>query len=138
MGNYITFGNWNKNYLYILGTSISLIFYRIITGYSYYTYENRLFDDDEYSTHFYINEFEYYVITLICSSLFLLYEKKRNKNEIQRLNHQLSLTNNQDLIYNNIYEYENTNISNKFMFLNIFLYVFMNHIEIIYHRVINK
>lgn len=131
MGNYITFGNWNKNYLYILGTSISLIFYRIITGYSYYTYENRLFDDDEYSTHFYINEFEYYVITLICSSLFLLYEKKRNKNEIQRLNHQLSL-NNQDLIYNNIYEYENTNISNKFMFLNIFLYVFMNHIEIIY------
>ena len=135
MHKFITFGNWNKYYLYIIGTSISLIIYRLITGYSYIIYESNIFKNEENSGHFYIHEFEYYFMTFFCAFLFRLYERKRNESTQTPLYYEssnLNIINKQDLIYNKIYEYDNINISNKFVYLNIFLFVFMSHIETVY------
>ena len=133
----ITFGNWNKRYLYIIGSFISVIIYKIITGYSYYEYKFLYTlgeDAKDISGHLYIHQCFYYFIIFIFSFLFHLYEerkeqkyKKKKKDIFDKIQDEklIENNNNQDLIYNDIYEYqaENQKISDIFAFIIIFLYV---------------
>ena len=51
MGNYIGFGNWNKNYLFILANALSVILKDIITGFGYYTYKLELIKNNKFGGH---------------------------------------------------------------------------------------
>ena len=78
----ITFGNWNKRYLYIIGSFISVIIYKIITGYSYYEYKFLYTlgeDAKDISGHLYIHQCFYYFIIFIFSFLFHLYEERKEQ-----------------------------------------------------------
>ena len=72
MKRYITFGNWNKNYLFIIAAIISIDISKIITGLNYLNYKLEIFDVNEFSGHIYIHELFYYLIILICSTLFFI------------------------------------------------------------------
>ena len=41
----ITFGNWNKSYLYIIASFVSLVLFKIFEGFGYYFYQVQLSDD---------------------------------------------------------------------------------------------
>ena len=133
MKRYITFGNWNKNYLFIIAAIISIDISKIITGLNYLNYKLEIFDVNELSGHIYIHELFYYLLILICSSLFLIYEQKRDntniKNDEPQNDEEISRLSNQTLIYNDIYYYTNKKISNSFEFFIIFLYVLFEHID---------
>ena len=144
----ITFGNWNKNYLYIIGSSISIVVYKIITGYNYYDYKFTFTlgnDEQNITSHFYVHQGFYYFIIFVFSCLFYIYELKRDKiNRKQKKDsldefqneHLLESGNNQDLIYNNIYEYakENKKISDFFAFIIILLYVLVEQARLTFKR----
>ena len=133
----ITFGNWNNNYLFILASVLSSIIGRIIKGYSYHTYNLKIFDNNQFSGHMYIHRFIYYLLILICSSLFYLYEKKRDNNnkntefKLDSQNNDINTSNTPELIYNDIYNYTTKKISDSFTLIIIFLYVLFQQIEII-------
>ena len=144
----ITFGNWNKNYLYIIGSSISIVIYKIISGYNYYEYKFTftLGEDEEIITsHFYVHQGFYYFIIFVFSCLFHIYELKRDKINSKQKNdlldafqkeHLLESGNSQDLIYNNIYEYpeDNKKISDFFAFIIILLYVLVEQARLTFKR----
>ena len=127
----ITFGNWSHNYLYIILNVIFGILNQIIIGYGYLAYTLQLFTDSKYGEHIYIHRLFNYIIILIGASLFHLYEKKKeiniNKNPLSIKTGKTPLS--LDLIYNEIYFYNNSDIAN--IFLIIFLYVLFEHIDII-------
>ena len=75
----ISLGEWNKNYLYIIAEVISINVYCLCVGNGFYTYQIGIFHDIGYFGHFYIHKLFFYLLILICSSLFLLYETKRDK-----------------------------------------------------------
>lgn len=85
MRKYITLGNWNKNYLFIIGTTIFLTTYNVINGYSYYSYNFSLIGDikeiNQISEHVFIHQFIFYFIIFISSFFFDIYEKKKYKKE---------------------------------------------------------
>ena len=74
----ITLGNWNKNYLYIIAIVISVNIYILISGGGYHIYMIGLFIDEDHIGHVYIHKLIYYLLILICSFLYSLYDKKRN------------------------------------------------------------
>ena len=137
MKRYITLGNWNKNYLFIIGSAISIIIYYIISGDTYYEYKfNPTYENDEKNIRdqFYIHQCFYYFIIFIFAFIFHIYEEKRDKNinkikgnllEQFEEENLLEPNNNRDLIYNNIYKYpeENEKISDFFAFIIIFFYI---------------
>ena len=129
MKKYITFGNWNKNYLFIIAAIISIDASKTITGLNYHNYKLALFDNNEFVGHMYIHELFYYLLILICSSLFFLYEQKRDKTKIKFDETKNDVERFSTLIYNDIYYYTNKKISNSFLFWIIFLYVLFEHID---------
>ena len=72
----ITFGNWNKSYLYIIASFVSLVLFNVFEGFGYYFYQVQL-SDDAFNEYIYIHKLFYYLLILICSSLYRLYEKKK-------------------------------------------------------------
>ena len=144
----ISFGNWNKNYLYIIGSSISIVVYKIITGYNYYDYKFAFTlgnDEQNITSHFYVHQGFYYFIIFIFSCLFHIYEVRRDdinrkqKNDLLdefQKEHLLEAGNNQDLIYNDIYEYaeDNKKISDFFSFIIILLYVLVEQARLTFKR----
>ena len=78
MKKYITFGNWNKSYLYIIVSVASMIVFSVIGGVDYYLYRIPSIGKT-FGEHIYIHNIDYYLLLLICSSLFRIYEKKRDK-----------------------------------------------------------
>ena len=129
----ITFGSWNKYYLFIIAEAISINIYCLVVGNGYHTYSIGLFTNDEYFGHLFIHKFFYFLLVLILALLFLLYENKRdsnkNKSNETQIQIELSVISYPDLIYTDIYSYTNKIISNKFVFLIIFLYVLFEHID---------
>lgn len=144
----ISLGNWNKNYLFIIGSAIALVIYNIITGHTYYeykfhpTYRN---DEENISGHIYIHQCFYYFIIFVFAFLFYIYEEIRDKNRNKIKDNLLKQfeqenflvkTNSQDLIYKDIYEYpeENQKISDFFAFIIIFLYILVEQAHDIFKR----
>ena len=128
----ITLGNWNKNYLYIIAIVISVNIYILISGGGYHTYMIGLFIDGDHIGHVYIHKLIYYLLILICSFLYSLYDKKRNSKNNNKIESDYYLNKNStitsSLIYNDISEQSNNNnISDSFALLIIFLYVFFEH-----------
>ena len=120
----ITFGNWNKYYLNILAIVISLNIYYILSGIGYHSYSIGLLIVEDHSGHTYIHNLFYYLLILIGSFLYSLYDKKINSNNIHKLEN-----NNNNLIYNDIDSLNNSNISNKFVLLIIFLFALSENIK---------
>ena len=137
MQKWITFGIWNNNYLFILASIFSSIIGRLIKGYDYHTYSLKFFEEYELPQHMYIHRFLYYFLILICSSLFLLYERKRDKedNDVTQINQDFQndelISSTPELIFNDVSYYVNQKISDSFAYLIIFLYVLFQQIEII-------
>ena len=119
----ITFGNWNKYYLNILAIVISLNIYYILSGIGYHSYSIGLLIVEDHSGHNYIHNLFYYLLILIGSFLYSLYDKKINSNNTHKLE------NNNNLIYNDIDSLNNSNISNKFVILIIFLFALSENIK---------
>ena len=72
----ITLGSWNKYYLFIIAEAISINISGLVVGNGYHTYKIGLFTNDEYFGHLFIHKFFYFLLILIVTFLFLLYEKK--------------------------------------------------------------
>ena len=149
MKKFLSLGNWNKYYKYIILSSIFLTIYKIIVGYNYYSYiMDYIHDDKEIFAHVFIQQFLYYFLIFIAAILFNIYEQNKEKKEILDKNNRKSKLiekestneilsiNSQDLIYNNIYEYEYQykNISNFFSYIIIFLYVIVEQASIVFKR----
>ena len=152
MKKFLTFGNWNKNYLYIIFSSICLTLFKIIVGYNYYSYKMKWVtggDYEEIISHVYIQQFLYYFLIFISAILYHKYEQNKEKKEIldkkkkknkklisKEKNNEILSINTQDLIYNNIYEYgyEYKKISNAFSYIIIFLYVIQEQATIAFKR----
>ena len=137
MKKYITFGNWNKDYLYIIAACISYILFDVTNGCGYYYYTLQL-SDSKFSGHIYIHKLFNYSLILICSFLFYLYEKVRDKNKNKKKEEskddyskvdELTNFNSIALIHHDVSYYTNKKISNKFVFLIIFLYVVFDYID---------
>ena len=79
---YITLGNWSKRYFYFLAAVICQNIHSIISGYGYQSYQIGIFIDQEHIGHLYIHKIIYYLLMLICSFFFWLYEIKRDKKKI--------------------------------------------------------
>ena len=136
---YITLGNWNKNYIYIIATVICMNIFCLISGFGYHTYQIGIFIDYEHVGHIYIHKLFYYFIILICSFFYYLYERKRdNTNENILLqennNNNRSANISQELIYHDIDYYGNKNISDSFALLIIFLFALLEHVDRIVHQ----
>ena len=135
MAKYITFGNWNKNYLFLLAEAVFFFIYSFISGFNYYTYEIGLFPDNNTGGHIYIHKFFYYLILLVSSAIFLLYKKKIDKKnqliEVQQNDDNIYISRNSNLIFVDMYSYVNTKISKIFAILIIFLYVFFEFVDLI-------
>ena len=54
MGKYIGFGNWNRNYLFILADVLVVIINDSIKGLGYYTYKLELIKNNYYFYEFLI------------------------------------------------------------------------------------
>lgn len=149
MKKFLSLGNWNKYYKYIILSSIFLTIYKIIVGYNYYSYKmDWIADDKEISSHVFIQQFLYYFLIFIAATIFNIYEQNKEKKEILDKNNRMSKLiekdknneilsiNSQDLIYNNIYEYEYQykKISNFFSYIIIFLYVIEEQASIVFKR----
>ena len=149
MKKFLSLGNWNNNYKYIISSSIFLTIYKIIVGYNYYSYKmDWIADDKEISSHVFIQQFLYYFLIFIAATVFNIYEQNKEKKEILDKNNRMSKLiekdknneilsiNSQDLIYNNIYEYEYQykKISNFFSYIIIFLYVIEEQASIVFKR----
>jgi hypothetical protein len=120
MKNYITIGNWYRSYLLILVSSAFRVVFDIINGYGYPYYSIQI-SESKFNGHIYIHKLFYFLLILIGSSIFYLYEKKRSKGYIlnlTRINH-----NEIELIQNISYKYEYSNISSTFVIRVIFLHV---------------
>ena len=149
MKKFLSLGNWNNNYKYIISSSIFLTIYKIIVGYNYYSYKmDWIADDKEISSHVFIQQFLYYFLIFIAATVFNIHEQNKEKKEILDKNNRMSKLiekdknneilsiNSQDLIYNNIYEYEYQykKISNFFSYIIIFLYVIEEQASIVFKR----
>ena len=149
MKKYLSLGNWNNNYKYIILSSIFLTIYKIIVGYNYYSYKmDWIAEGKEISSHVFIQQFLYYFLIFIAATVFNIYEQNKEKKEILDKNNRISKLiekektneilsiNSQDLIYNNIYEYEYQykNISNFFSYIIIFLYIIEEQASIVFKR----
>ena len=126
MTKYITFGNWNKNYIYIIASIISNLIYDALGGLGYLFYSINI-GYDKFGAHTYIHRLFNYLLILIFSSLFLLYETKINKNAVKT--DEITNMNAIKLIHHNIYFYSSKEISVPFIFLTVFLYVFLEFID---------
>ena len=136
---YITLGNWNKHYIYIILTVISMNIYCIISGFGYHTYQIGIFIDEEHIGHLYIHKIIYYLLMLIGSFFYWLYEIKRDKNIYKQFNQEGKIEhknsrNDSSLIYHDIYYYGNKIVSDSFTFITIFLFVLVEHIDRIVHQ----
>ena len=137
--SYITLGNWNKHYIYIILTVICMNIYCIISGFGYHTYQIGIFIDEEHIGHLYIHKTIYYLLMLLCSFFYWLYEVKRDKNIYKQFNQESKIErniprNDSSLIYHDIYYYTNKTVSDSFTFITIFLFVLVEHIE----RIVQK
>ena len=155
MGSYLSFGNWNRNYIYIFLSSIFLNLYKVIVSYNYYSYEFSILeilgsdDTKEVTGHLFIHQFLYYFIIFVFAIIHQIYKKKRyrkeklgkrkkqneSKNKDEGSDEILIITK-QDLIYNNIYEYgiDNNQISYCFSLIIIFFYVIAEQAHIVFKR----
>ena len=53
MAKYITLGNWNKKYLTIIFTIISVMLYRLLTGFDFAgTYDMRIVEIGKFKGHY--------------------------------------------------------------------------------------
>ena len=116
----ITFGNWNNNYFYILASVLCRVLYDIINGYGYPYYSIQL-SDKKFEGHIYIHQLFYYLLILICSFFFLLYEIKRDNKSIEDANERNS--GGIELIQNIDYNDEFSKISASFVYWILFLHV---------------
>ena len=131
MGAYITFGNWNKNYIYIILSCFCAIAFDVTNGCGYYFYTLQL-SESEFSGHIYIHKLFYYFLLFICSFLFYLYERQRDKNKIithdNSKDGEIQNINSIELLHYDIYDYTNKKISNLFFWFIIFLYVLSDYL----------
>ena len=138
MKKYITFGNWNKSYLYIIASFASLVLFNVFEGFGYYFYGVQLLSDPIFNGHIYIHKLYYYLFIFICSSIYRLYKKIRNKNKIIKDDpkgvDELAIYNNIELIHITTHQYTNKKISNIFVLFIIFLYVIFDTIDTIVHQ----
>ena len=136
----ITLGKWNKHYIYFIATVICMNIYCIISGYGYHTYQIGIFIDEEHIGHLYIHKLIYYLLMLICSFFYWLYERKRdyNNNYKELIKEgkieQYNSSNNSSLIYHDLYYYGNKNVSDTSAYITIFLFVFVEYIDRIVHQ----
>ena len=124
--SYITLGSWNKNYLYIIVSSLCWLVYEAFNGLGYYFNTINL-GDPRFNGHIYIHKLFYYLLILICSLLFSLYEKKVNKT---KNDDELELN---KIRFNTFFASQKIFgapiISNKNIFLILFLYVLFEFID---------
>ena len=133
MGNYIGFGNWNKNYLFILANVLSVILKDIITGFGYYTYKLELVKNNKYGGHTFIHRLFYYLMMFVCSLAFYKYKSHKDKKNIQiniSNNHNILGKNEIELIHTNLYNQDNSNISDYFVYFVIFLYILSEFLDL--------
>ena len=134
MTKYITFGNWNKNYLYIIGIVVSVNIYSLIAGFGYHTYLIAFFIVPDHTGHTYIHKLFYYLLILIFSFIYFLYDMRRNKNDSRK---RKSSNNSYDSLIgingnvccNNINKGNFSNIPNYFVYLIIFLFIIIEYME---------
>jgi len=134
MGKYIGFGNWNRNYLFILADVLVVIINDSIKGLGYYTYKLELIKNNDYGGHTFIHKLFYYLLVLIFSLLYYIYQLNKDKNNKpinNSNNHNLLINNEIELIHTGPYNYDNSNISNYFVYFVIFLYILSEFVEII-------
>ena len=135
MKKFITFGNWNKSYFYIINSCISAVAFDILNGFGYNSFYALQLSDSKFNVHIYIHKLSYYLLKLICSFLFYLYENKRDKIKNDNENNKKNVTpiNNTtiELIHNdiNINDYIYTKISDNFVIWIMFLYVLFEYID---------
>ena len=138
MKKFITFGNWNKSYFYIINSCISAVAFDILNGFGYNSFYALQLSDSKFNVHIYIHKLSYYLLILICSFLFYLYEKVRDKNKNKKKEEskddyskvdELTNFNSIALIHHDVSYYTNKKISNKFVFFIIFLYVVFDYID---------
>ena len=127
MKKYLTFGIWNKYYLYIIAMVISMNIHGLIAGNGYHSYFIGFFIVEDHVGHSYIHKLFYYSLILIFSLLYLLYEKKINNHNIPKLENNNTNDTNADIMYYDINKI-NSNISDKFVFLNVLFYVLCENI----------
>ena len=121
---YITLGSWNKNYLYIIASSLSWLIYEAFNGLGYY-YNTINLGDPKYNGHIYIHKLFYYLLILICSLLFLLYETKVNKTKNEE-----NIKSNKTKPYNFYNSIQKTSKkSNIFILMILFLYILFEFID---------
>ena len=136
MAKYITFGNWNKSYFYIIASFTSMVAFNAVEGFGYYFYSLQL-SDDKFNGHIYIHKLCYYLLILICSLLYSVYKNMRDKKNLDKRNaknvDELAIYKNIELIHTDTDtdEYINKNISNIYVLGIIFLYVLFDHIDTI-------
>ena len=130
--SYITLGNWNKNYIYIIAQVILSIIFDVFNGLGYYFYSINL-GDPQFGSHTYIHGLFYYLLILIFSLLFLLYENKINNKYITKADDSIIL-NKIEYIHNDISSYENKNISPAFILRTVLFYVIIEFIDQIVKR----
>lgn len=131
MTKYITFGNWNKNYLYIIASCISAVAFDVINGYGYYFYSLQL-SDSRFNGHIYIHKLFYYLLILICATLFHFYENWRDKNKKvsrEKTIEDLIIINDLTLIHNDINDYTVQKIPDSFVFWILFVYIIYEFID---------
>ena len=141
MTKYISLGNWNKKYLTIIFTIISLILYRLLTGFDFAdTYDMRIVEIGKFKGHYFIHYSFLYITVLIISSLVYLINEKINKkapsNPINQINQRndsiINQVNSNSLIYNDIYYDETSTYSVIFVLFIIFLYILVEQALTIY------
>jgi hypothetical protein len=86
MGNYITFGKWNKHYKYLIFITISTIVKHYCYGYNYNNSLYSIFHEqskanENFVQHNYINHLFSYFGLFITSSIVYYLEKNRSKSE---------------------------------------------------------
>ena len=120
----ITLGSWNKNYLYIIVSSLSWLLYEAFNGLGYY-YNTINLGDSKFNGHIYIHKLFYYLLILICSLFLLLYETKVNKTKKEE-----NIKWSKIKLYINYYSNQKTSKkSNIFIIMILFLYVLFEFID---------
>ena len=137
MTKYITLGNWNKKYLTIIFTFISLMLYHLLTGFDFAdTYNIRIVEIGKFKGHYFIHYFFLYITVLIMSSIFYIINKHINKNKkapiLPEIDSNISQLNSRSLIYIDYYINVKESYSKIFVLFIIFLYILVEQALTIY------
>ena len=135
MKKFITVGNLNKYYLYIIAIVVTWNIHALLFGLSYRTYSLGFLSVADHAGHAYIHKLLYYLIILITSCLYYLYIKKNeDKNSLKIENNNPNYNAMIGVNRNKFYGYglnkkNFQNIPDYFVYLIMFLYVLFEHIH---------